>query len=88
MVAPIDSLYMTAARKALAESFGREPYLVRGGGSIPIIADFKETLGLDSLLVGFSLPDSRAHSPNENMHLPSLFTGIESLVRMFDLLGG
>ncbi|NQU04920.1 MAG: hypothetical protein HQ568_02420, partial [Calditrichaeota bacterium] len=51
------------------------------GGSIPVIADFKSILGLDSLLLGYCLPDARTHSPNENLHLPTFFTGIESLVR-------
>lgn len=87
VVAPVDSPYISAARKALAESFKREPFMVRGGGSIPITAEFKRILGLDSLLVGFSLPDCRAHSPNENMHLPSFFTGIESLIRMMQEIG-
>ncbi len=87
VVTPVSSPFITAAQKALTESFKREPFMVRGGGSIPITAEFKRILGLDSLLVGFSLPDCRAHSPNENMHLPSFFTGIESLIRMMDEIG-
>lgn len=86
-VVPLDNPFLPAATRALEDSFGREPFLLRGGGSIPIVADFKRILGLDTLLAGFSLPNCRAHSPNENMHLPSFFTGIESLVRMMDYFG-
>ena len=88
VVAPLESKYMSAAKLALREAFDREPFMIRGGGSIPIVADFKKILGLDTLLIGFCLPGCRAHSPNENMHLPSFFTGIESLMRMLYHLGG
>ena len=87
IVVPLDSPFMAAAARALRESFGCEPLFIREGGSIPVIADFKDILGVDTLLVGFCLPDAKAHSPNENLHLPSFFTGIESLVRMLYYLG-
>ena len=81
MVAPLETPYVAAATKALKASFNREPLFIREGGSIPIVADFKEVLGLDTLLIGYALPDNRAHSPNENFHLPTMYLGIESLVR-------
>ncbi len=81
VVTALDSPYIKAAELALSESFKHEVYFIREGGSIPIVADFKTILGLDTLLLGFSLPDARTHSPNENIHLPTFFTGIESLVR-------
>jgi len=81
VVTPLDSPYIKAAEQALSESYKHEVYFIREGGSIPIVADFKTILGLDTLLLGYSLPDARTHSPNENLHLPTFFTGIESLVR-------
>jgi len=81
IVTPLDSKYMKAAERALQESWNHEVYYLREGGSIPIVADFKSILGLDSLLLGYCLPDARTHSPNENLHLPTFYTGIESLVR-------
>lgn len=74
---------MAAARRALQESFGVEPLLLREGGSIPVVADLQTLLGLPTLLIGFCLPDARAHSPNENLHLPTFHTGTESLVRLY-----
>ena len=87
VVTSIDNPYISAAARALKDAFGREPLFIREGGSIPIVADFKSILGLDTVLVGFSLPDARTHSPNENLHLPGFFTGIESLVRMLFYIG-
>ncbi len=86
VVAPLETPYVDAATKAFKASFGRDALFIREGGSIPIVADFKEILGIDTLLIGFALPDNRAHSPNENFHLPTMFTGIESLVRFLNYL--
>jgi acetylornithine deacetylase/succinyl-diaminopimelate desuccinylase-like protein len=66
----------TAARRALARVFGRETALMREGGSIPIVADFKEILGADTLLAGLASPDCRAHSPNENFPVENFTRGI------------
>ena len=65
-----------AARKALAEAFGDEPLLLRDGGSIPILATLKEILGVDSYLLGLANPDSRIHSPDENMLIENFLGGI------------
>jgi acetylornithine deacetylase/succinyl-diaminopimelate desuccinylase-like protein len=66
-----------AARKALADAFGVEPLLLRDGGSIPILATLKEILGVDSYLLGLANPDSRIHSPNENMLVENFLGGIK-----------
>ncbi len=58
-----------AALVALRRAFGREPILLREGGSIPIVNQFKKILGLDTLLLGLALPDDNAHSPNEKFDL-------------------
>jgi acetylornithine deacetylase/succinyl-diaminopimelate desuccinylase-like protein len=65
-----------AARKALAGAFGSEPLLLRDGGSIPILATLKEILGVDSYLLGLANPDSRIHSPDENMLIENFLGGI------------
>jgi acetylornithine deacetylase/succinyl-diaminopimelate desuccinylase-like protein len=58
-----------AALRALKAAFGCEPVLIREGGSIPIVNDFKKILRADSLLLGLALPDDNAHSPNEKFDL-------------------
>jgi len=58
-----------AALRALEAGFGCKPVLMREGGSIPIVSDFKRILGADALMLGLSLPDDNAHSPNEKFDL-------------------
>ena len=58
-----------AALRALEKSFGCPPILMREGGSIPIVNEFKKILGADSLFLGLGLPDDNAHSPNEKFNL-------------------
>jgi acetylornithine deacetylase/succinyl-diaminopimelate desuccinylase-like protein len=58
-----------AAMRALKSAFGFEPVLMREGGSIPIVNDFKKHLGADTLLLGLALPDDNPHSPNEKFDL-------------------
>jgi acetylornithine deacetylase/succinyl-diaminopimelate desuccinylase-like protein len=68
LVSP-NSTHAQAALRALGRAFQREPVLLREGGSIPIVNDFKKILGADSLLLGLGLPDDNAHSPNEKFDL-------------------
>jgi acetylornithine deacetylase/succinyl-diaminopimelate desuccinylase-like protein len=65
-----------AAQRALREAFDRDPALIREGGSIPIVSQFREILGVETLLMGLALPDCRAHSPNENFPLENFEGGI------------
>jgi acetylornithine deacetylase/succinyl-diaminopimelate desuccinylase-like protein len=65
-----------AAQRALLEAFGKEPALIREGGSIPIVSQFRSILGVETLLLGLALPDCRAHSPNENFPLENMDAGI------------
>ena len=74
---PIDSKGMTAARKALHDVFGKEPFLTREGGSIPIVNSFSSILGAPTVLMGFGLPDQNAHSPDEKMNLKNFHRGIK-----------
>ena len=64
-----------AALRALRKAFDRKPILMREGGSIPIVNEFKKILGADSLLLGIGLPDDNAHSPNEKFNLDCFENG-------------
>jgi acetylornithine deacetylase/succinyl-diaminopimelate desuccinylase-like protein len=66
-----------AALRALKSSFQCEPVLLREGGSIPIVNDFKKILKADTLLLGLSLPDDNAHSPNEKFDLKIFALGMQ-----------
>ena len=64
-----------AALRALKAAFDAEPVLMREGGSIPIVNQFKQLLGVDTLLLGLALPDDNAHSPNEKFDLDCFAKG-------------
>lgn len=67
---------MRAADAAYRKGFGRAPVFLRSGGTIPVVNDFQELLGIPTVLMGFALPDDRMHAPNEKFHLPNFFKGI------------
>lgn len=69
------SAHAQAAMRALKAAFGSEPIMMREGGSIPIVNDFKHVLGVDTLLLGLGLPDDNAHSPNEKFDLDCFAKG-------------
>jgi acetylornithine deacetylase/succinyl-diaminopimelate desuccinylase-like protein len=81
-----DNPALSKARAVLAEEWGHKAVAVGAGGSIPIVADFKNVLGMDSLLVGFALDDDRVHSPNEKFDLKCYHKGIRSWARILNAL--
>ncbi|MCP5523313.1 MAG: dipeptidase [Verrucomicrobiales bacterium] len=70
-----DTSLARAAMRTLELAFGYAPVLLREGGSIPIVTDFKRVLGADTLLLGLALPDDNAHSPNEKFDLRNFAAG-------------
>ena len=72
---------MQAAFRALRAEFGRPPVFVREGGSIPVVADFQEILGLDTVLMGFGLDSDAIHAPNEHFGLDRFRQGVASSIR-------
>ncbi|GAU80742.1 dipeptidase [Bosea sp. BIWAKO-01] len=84
---PVDSPALLKAQAALTEEWGRKAVTIGSGGSIPVAGDFKRTLGMDTLLVGFGLDDDRVHSPNEKYDLSSFHKGQRSWARILQALG-
>jgi acetylornithine deacetylase/succinyl-diaminopimelate desuccinylase-like protein len=83
-----DNRFIHAAADAMREVFGKETVYIRSGGSIPIVAAFDEYLGIPSVMMGFGLPDDNLHAPNEKLHLPNFFRGIQAVGRYLEILGG
>jgi acetylornithine deacetylase/succinyl-diaminopimelate desuccinylase-like protein len=42
----------------------------------------QEQLGLESLIMGFGLPDDNLHAPNEKQHIPTFYRGIETYIHL------
>jgi acetylornithine deacetylase/succinyl-diaminopimelate desuccinylase-like protein len=82
-----DSPAMQAALGALEATFGVKPVLKLEGGSVPVVSLVQAKLGVDSIIMGFGLPDDNLHSPNEKQHLPNYYRGIEAFMRFFDAVG-
>ena len=79
-VCPVSLPAYKAAEKGFEKAFGKKPLAVRRGGSIPIISDFEEILGIKTVLMGFGLESNAIHSPNENFPLDIFRKGIEAVV--------
>jgi acetylornithine deacetylase/succinyl-diaminopimelate desuccinylase-like protein len=62
------------ARGALARACGRDPVLIRSGGSLPILAAFAGR-GIPAIVSGFALPQDNFHAPDESFSLASLDLG-------------
>jgi len=60
--------------------WGVDPVFQRQGGTVPVVGLVQELLGVDSLMLGFGLPDDNLHAPNEKMHLPNFKRGIETYI--------
>lgn len=80
-----------AAGEAYRRGFGCEPVYLRGGGSLPIVHGMVEALSkpgvtpIPVVMIGFGLPDDRTHAPNEKLHLPNFYGGIETVIHYLDL---
>jgi acetylornithine deacetylase/succinyl-diaminopimelate desuccinylase-like protein len=60
---------MIKQAKVLREIYGVEPAIARTGGTVPINEVFQRELGVDVITIGFGLPGSKIHAPNEQYHV-------------------
>lgn len=87
LVVDRSSPFMKAARDAIEKSFGVAPVMIREGGSIPVVASFKQILGVDTLLLGWGQNTDNLHSPNEHFSLNDFQRGIKASAHLWNELG-
>ena len=78
---------VVALSQAMEATWGKKPVYKREGGSVPVVAQMQKILGIESVLTGFGLQDDNLHAPNEKIHLPTFFNGIDTFIRYLDILG-
>jgi acetylornithine deacetylase/succinyl-diaminopimelate desuccinylase-like protein len=76
-----------SARGVLAELYGREPYYIGMGGSVPVTALFLRHLNAYSISFGFGLPDEQFHAPDEFFRLSSFERGQVAYCKLLEVLG-
>jgi acetylornithine deacetylase/succinyl-diaminopimelate desuccinylase-like protein len=86
LVNPADPPIRIAAT-ALAEVFERPTAFVRSGGTIPVVGYFLDYLHINTVLMGFGLPDDNLHAPNEKFTLSNYYKGIVAVSRFLEMLG-
>jgi acetylornithine deacetylase/succinyl-diaminopimelate desuccinylase-like protein len=71
----------------LTAVYGREPYYVRVGGSVPVAETFLTNLGAYTVMFGFGLGDEQIHAPDEFMRLGSFERGQRAWTLLIERLG-
>jgi acetylornithine deacetylase/succinyl-diaminopimelate desuccinylase-like protein len=71
---------MQAAVNAYRRGWGHEPVFKREGGSLPVVADLTNHVGMPVLMVGYGLDTDGIHGPNEHYDLNLFHKGIETSI--------
>jgi len=79
-VTPFDHPVIQKASEAFEKVYQKDTAYIRGGGSIPIVAELDDILKVPIVLMGFGLPDENLHAPNEHFNLENFDKGMETLV--------
>jgi len=82
-----DNHAIQVAAEAFGEMLNAQTVFIRSGGSIPIVGEFAEHLGIPSVLMGFGLPDDGLHSPNEKFRISNYYTGIITVAHFLEKYG-
>lgn len=88
VIVATDSPWIEAASKAAHRVFGKPAVLMREGATIPIIGELKTKLGLDSVLLGFDLPEDSIHAPDEHFGLDRFRKGAATHAALLGELAG
>jgi acetylornithine deacetylase/succinyl-diaminopimelate desuccinylase-like protein len=82
-IADLNNPGVKAMHQAMETVWGTRPFYRREGGSIGAVAMLQQICGVESVLVGLGLPSDNVHSPNEHLHLPTWYKGIDSFIHFF-----
>ena len=80
---PIDSPEVKEAARAYQAAWGKETVFMRGGGSIPVIAELQTALNAPVVMMGYGLPDAGVHAPNEHLLLDQFHRGTEAAIHYY-----
>ena len=83
MVVNRECVGVLAATDALETVFGVSPVFMRMGGTVPVVSILSEVLGIDTVMLGFALEDDGIHGPNEKLHMPTFYRGVETYANFF-----
>lgn len=75
-----DTPFMQAASRAYEKVWGVKPVFNRAGGSIPVVADVQQVLGLPVILMSLGLHSDLAHGPNEHLLIECFEKGIDTSI--------
>ncbi len=78
-----NSAYIQALSKAIEAVWHKPPVFKREGGSVPVVLEFQQILGVETVNTGFSMLDDNMHSPNEKLHMPSWYRGIDTFIHFY-----
>jgi acetylornithine deacetylase/succinyl-diaminopimelate desuccinylase-like protein len=77
---------LRVAREALRASYGRDPLLIRLGGTLPVAEYFQRELGQDIVFLAWSMPDEHLHGPDEFFRLENFDRGLRVYADLFEHL--
>ncbi len=77
-----------AARAATSAAFDAPCRLARTGWSVPIVEMLSRELGVDSVMLGFALPDAGEHAPDEHLEIEAFNRGARAVVGFLLGYGG
>lgn len=84
---PSDHPLLGAVEAALTETYGTAPHRIRIGGTLPMADVVRRVLGVDTVMLSFSIADEDFHAPNEFFRLSSLDEGLRAWTSLFRHLG-
>ncbi len=80
----INNPYLQKVKNALEKGFEKKVYLIRQGGTIPVVSLIQRELNIPVILMGLGLPDENAHGPNEKLLKENFLNGIRSLQFLYE----